>query len=626
MAQQNNQQPFVPFNLKKAYNLIEKRDVEKGNKKESIVFDDEKAKKYIQEYWFALSNGEVAKKIDHELFQMMKNREADESTFGRLEHLQNWFHKQNRDIYELVNDINKPKIGHDDTTGRFLNFFGGYKHAKKPYDNYSDDIKSKVNFFNSYIKEVICSNNDLQYTYIIKWLAKMAQKGKNKSIIYCKGIEGIGKSTLTTFMRENVLGTKIAIKSDLRPITSNFNGELRGIVFVVFEEMPTISTGQWSQVSGKLKTMASETVETYENKNENRIPNLPNLNSFWINTNVDALCQSTGRRIMIPDLSAARLKDYDYFQKLNDECCNDIIGEAYYNYLLTINLDDFNEESDIPETKNKQDAGATFLKQEYKFLKEIYLLKKKGIENKKIKTLYQEYVDHHKTSVEYKKPLALHQFNASLREIGCTLSDHPVGGYHVYTTNYEKLNSIAEKMSWYHELDFESDENDNDNNYNNFLDEGIETQSNIIIEAQNKEIENLKKYIDTLQKENNELKEKLTINKEKVIEEKSNKIDQLSFDTLDKKPIEEKSIENKPIQLIENIENLLIESNKKFQQTQSQYDEIKNMMEHFIKEQKFNINISDINQNESYNVPFLSEQNIINASNNATSLVLSLFD
>ena len=75
-----------------------------------------------------------------------------------------------------------------------------------PYSNYKNDIKAGVDIMNSYILDVLANNNQKVYDYIIKWYACVAQGKKNETCLYLKGPEGIGKSTISDFMRMNVLG------------------------------------------------------------------------------------------------------------------------------------------------------------------------------------------------------------------------------------------------------------------------------------------------------------------------------------------------------------------------------------------------------------------------------------
>ena len=64
----------------------------------------------------------------------------------------------------------------------YLNLAKPFLYKKKIYADFSDDIKSKLQIFLDYIKEVLASSNEEQYTYLMKWLANMIQGNKNDAL------------------------------------------------------------------------------------------------------------------------------------------------------------------------------------------------------------------------------------------------------------------------------------------------------------------------------------------------------------------------------------------------------------------------------------------------------------
>ena len=149
---------------------------------------------------------------------------------------------------------------------------------------------------NSYILEVLANNNQKVYDYIIKWYACVAQGKKNETCLYLKGPEGIGKSTISDFMRMNVLGRDSTVKfGNASTLMEKFNSSLMGKIFVCYEELLTFSKKQWDGVSGILKDHITSKEEMYESKGKDSI-SMKNYNNYQINTNVEALKHSEGRR------------------------------------------------------------------------------------------------------------------------------------------------------------------------------------------------------------------------------------------------------------------------------------------------------------------------------------------
>ena len=78
----------------------------------------------------------------------------------------------------------------------FINISAQLKHKYQKYKKFDNDVKEKVNIILDYVKLIWANSDDQVYDYLIKWFANVVKGTKNKSCIYAKGAEGIGKSTL----------------------------------------------------------------------------------------------------------------------------------------------------------------------------------------------------------------------------------------------------------------------------------------------------------------------------------------------------------------------------------------------------------------------------------------------
>jgi hypothetical protein len=175
--------------------------VEVREGKSYIKRDLTKATSYIETFFYPLSNG------------FLCEREKNSYVFKKIEvvtkvylpklrpELKKWFLHDYNKIKRVITNVKLPRIGED-----YVNMFNGFKHKKMPYSNYKNDIKTGVDIMNSYILEVLANNNQKVYDYIIKWYACIAQGKKNETCLYLKGPEGIGKSTISDFIRMHVIG------------------------------------------------------------------------------------------------------------------------------------------------------------------------------------------------------------------------------------------------------------------------------------------------------------------------------------------------------------------------------------------------------------------------------------
>jgi hypothetical protein len=434
------------FDLEKAKDLIKVY-----GRAPNQLFDYSDCITYFMKYFYALDTGDVLFFNDNN-FKFYNSETVTKVYFKRLgKGAVEYFFEENLSIYELVCKINGPKIGPD-----FINTFGGFKHAKKDYATYSKIIKSKVNIMKDYIFEILSSGNQEHYDYLINWYANVCQGKRNKTILYLKGIEGIGKSTLSNFICEHVIGNKIVCKGDssyLKP--GSFNMELLGKIYCVFEELPVFSKYEWQGVASSLKDLTDGAKIKYNEKYVKSFES-ENLLNIVINTNVDALTHSEGRRIFIVDVSTKREKDSEYFGMLHKNCINDVVGGAFYNYLLSIDTSKFKPQN-FPETTGKKDAIVNLLDTEYRFLKDNYILEKKSIEKVSCNDLYLEYQTY--CELTNIRPLSLVLFCRKLRDIGIDHKKVDVWiekkrtSRNVYSISIHELNKIASKRMWIHELD-----------------------------------------------------------------------------------------------------------------------------------------------------------------------------
>lgn len=194
------------------------------------------------------------------------------------------------------------------------------------------------------------------------------------------------------------------------------------------------------------------------------------------------------------------MRDHAYFGELKEECFNDEVGEAYYNFLLTIDTSNFNSQRDMPESWSKKIAIVELLCPEFRFLKDEFILKNLEIVNTSVQKLHEQYEKYWKAKDKY--PLSKYKFTAKLREVGITYK--PSNGINVYRVTLESLKDIADKHKWVHELDFDVVSSKKENP----LDENI--QNNSKVNKLHKELENLKEKLIAMSAENVTLKNQLT--------------------------------------------------------------------------------------------------------------------
>jgi len=214
-----------------------------------------------------------------------------------------------------------------------------------------------------------------------------------------------------------------------------------------------------------------------------------------INTNVEAIKNSQGRRWFILDVSTKRMQDFNYFSNLKKNCFNNEVGEAFYNYLLSIDTSNFSSQHDMPESQNKLDIIAQNLDLEYKFLKKEVILKEKNIccsvnELYKNFQVFCAYSDLRITKIPSK-----HNFTKKLRDID--IESYKSNDVNKYKLNYLVLKDYFETRKWIHILDYDDVEDSEDES----LDE-IQLHDNTLSPEFKADFKTLKEENDTLKKQN----------------------------------------------------------------------------------------------------------------------------
>jgi hypothetical protein len=461
-------------------------------------------REYITKYFYPLNTSQhVMVSYDEDgkpVYEIKEDQTIKKVYFNRLpKDVCDYYFKKYDKIRSLTCELNKPTL--------FDNYFNtcpSFLHTVKPYDSFSNEIKNKVNIMLDCIQTIWASGDEAQYNYIIKWFANMARGGKNQSVLYLRGDEGIGKSTITDFMMKHVIGSRLSLMSGSGPLLSNFNIILYSKLLVVYEELENFSTSQWQVVSSRIKRDVTSTTCSYEKKNETSFVG-KNINNIIINSNVDAIKNDEGRRYFILDLSNEKKGDSKFWDSIY-KCMNNEVGEAFFSYLHNVDLTDYHDQA-FPSTQAKQDAIVKRLESVAKFIKDDYILRKRDL-NCNLQHLYGSY----KQYCANTGAKAEHKIEFNSRMTKYKLEGKKSGNDHnKFNYKQEYLVEIATKNKWLHKTDvyFLSPDEvfcDDGPIDDAPLDRGIKDDKDEEIESvKDKEINELKAQVEALKKQMQEM-------------------------------------------------------------------------------------------------------------------------
>lgn len=445
------------------------------------------AKAYLTSYFVPLTNGNHAMLVNGK-YEIKEDCEVKKTYFGRMSaELNKYYFKEYTAIRTVAYDLHKP-LFYDDK----VNLCPPMKHKYKPYKDFPEATKKKVEIVLEFIKNIWCSNNDITYSFIMKWLSNMIRGNKNNSCLYLKAGQGVGKSTIPIFIRDHVIGQDLSLETGSEPLKSRFNSILAGKLFVMFEELENFSVSEWQTVSTVLKRIITSNRINLQGKGTNSY-DAENINNYILISNNDAIKDDEGRRYFILDLNTKFIGNETYFNNIYENCFNDKVGEAFFCYMLEVDVDKFNPQK-YPLTQSKCDSIVKRLDSVFMFLKEQYVLKNQSI-NMSVEELFTEYKGH--CLSEDCKAYGKIDFTKKLKEININYKKS--NSTNKYKVSHEELLEIAEQFKWIHVLDEFTVQADKGNP--NDLDHGINEYKDKYNKAQEK-IAELEAMIEMLKKDN----------------------------------------------------------------------------------------------------------------------------
>jgi len=486
------------FSIRKLQNLYSKEH-RKFNEKTGQLNDFTDAKKYMICHLFPVEGGYMLNacgSLEFKSTDIISRTYLKPLNVKEYKELKEWFWSV-PDIYRRVCIPNRQLIK-DDT----INTIGAFKHNQDmKYDECSQEQKQGVKMMLDFIKTVWASEDEEQYKYIIGWLSNMIHGNKNQMLLYAKSTtEGIGKSTLTEFLMDHVIGRNLSIQPSSDVLTTGNNNSLFGKLFVCFEELKS-SKAEWAKMSSCLKEWITSDTIAYSEKYMVGYT-AKNINNYIINTNTEAIRGAGGRRYFICELSTKYKGDEQYWDDLYSTCFDDEIGKAFYLYMMEYDISKF-KSNKPPTTAKKKEYISDLLSTSYKFIKFNYLLCNRDIKKITVSDLYEQYSLYCNNTEGFKHKKM--KFNAELKELGFNYKMS--NSKSTWTITVAELKTVATRHNWFHELD-------NDNMKENVIWEDWKTVAEVaqpinmfeskeyedIIEAQAKEIEELKKQLEKLKK------------------------------------------------------------------------------------------------------------------------------
>jgi len=274
--------------------------------------------------------------------------------------------------YFLVEDIKfEPNLT---PTKNIINLFTGWK-AKKVEQV---DMEKITPVFR-HIKKIFCSGNQECYHYMVKWMAHLIQKPRDKVPvgIILQSEQGAGKDLFFKWFIDYVLGEKIGLTTQyIEAVVGRFNSLMENKMLVVVNEITSNGKNPKYETYEIMKSLISEKKQKIERKGFDPI----NVNTysrfvFCSNSDKPIHIEEGDRRYFV--LKFKKHPDQKYYTDLADLLENNVesaqdIGNHFYTFLTEVcDLTGFYPQV-FPKTEAKEEIKELSESVDVKFIKQHY--------------------------------------------------------------------------------------------------------------------------------------------------------------------------------------------------------------------------------------------------------------
>lgn len=226
------------------------------------------------------------------------------------------------------------------------NTFMGYQAEKT--ELIKTDIENSLML--KHIKN-LCNNDDIVFDYFIKFLANLVKSPYNisKTAIILKSIQGCGKDTLLDWFGNNILGSKYYINTDKAElIFGRFNSCIENKILIVMNETNGKDT---FSINENIKCAITAKENNIEHKGKAPYKNTNNIAYVFLTNNDNPIkVPHDDRRFCGIECDNNIANNFEYFKKLNDEINDKSYDRAFFNYLMSIDINNYDFTNNRPIT------------------------------------------------------------------------------------------------------------------------------------------------------------------------------------------------------------------------------------------------------------------------------------
>ncbi len=235
---------------------------------------------------------------------------------------------------EIVSEPRKDVIH----KGKF-NIWTPFKADKKDIEYDENYVKPLLD----YILEILSSNNEEIFKYIISWvrhICKYPEKKTGKILVFQSNKQRAGKGTFVNWLHSYVFGGTHSYTTSFDKLTRGFNSFLINKSFILIDELPTTSK-TFHALFDKVKNMSTEPTLDIEYKGREPF-SVNNICNYVFTTNNERslkIEEYDGRYVVIK-INESKVGDHDFWTRMYKEVFTEEMAYQFFHYLVNMDDDD----------------------------------------------------------------------------------------------------------------------------------------------------------------------------------------------------------------------------------------------------------------------------------------------
>ena len=350
-----------------------------------------------------------------------------------------WLTDKTMRTYERIDFLPKQEVPDD-----IYNTFKGFEAEKLESKKKLDVTKSLI------YKHLdnLCGNDAKVFDYVLKVLSRKVKnpcKLTNTALLF-KSAPGAGKDTFFDWFGKQILGNEYYFndtKTEL--LFGRFNDTMENKILCVINE---VSYKETIEIIEQLKDSITTPINMIEKKGMKPYENKNHITYVMFTNNDNPIkIEVNDRRFICIKSNDKIANDAVYFDALNKEIESKEYNRAFYDYLLSIESDDYNFTTNRPETEFNKDLKEMSIPIISKYL-ETLLFKNAEQTLKEVKLpankMFQSYCNY-LTENNFKNEVSIMSFGLMMKKYE-TIEKIRTNKGNMYSINFKKLENELVKM------------------------------------------------------------------------------------------------------------------------------------------------------------------------------------